>query len=106
MSSTIINTLSKHNRRKDGDKGRGHVLDADDENDDKDDYEDDDHHHTWLIIMPIWNVMVIVVVMIVLQCFSLFVLIERLSWLPPNKDPGHFVPRNAISNMFRPPLHP
>lgn len=24
----------------------------------------------------------------------------------PHKDPGHFVPRNAISNMFRPPLHP
>ena len=24
----------------------------------------------------------------------------------PNKDPGHFVPRNAISNMLPPPLHP
>lgn len=47
MSSTILNTLSKHNRRKGGDKGRGHVLDADDEDDDKDDYDDDDdHHHT------------------------------------------------------------
>lgn len=46
MSSTILHTLSKHNRRKDGDEGRGHVHDADDEDDDKDDYDDDDHHHT------------------------------------------------------------